>query len=105
MNNLQFAILLATLLFGGHLALHRWDIRQTRRSLLLRACKAPEHVARAWVEGQESGKAPKLWLQFTGGQPQTVAQGNTGCAAVSTRLRAAGVTVDASAIQQQVPHT
>ena len=100
MDIIEFAIMLATFLFGGHSAIHRWEARKTRRALLLRACKAPEFVARAWVERQEDGQSTALWLQFTGGKPHTLAQGKLACAEVVARLRAAGVVVDTSAVQK-----
>jgi hypothetical protein len=102
-NNLEFAILLASLLFGGHAALHQWDVRSTRRAMLQRACRAPECVVRAWLESQTDDGAPQLLIQFAGGQPYVVAQGSAGCAEAATRLRAAGIKVDASAIQQTHP--
>ena len=64
-----------------------------RRALLGRACHAPEDLERAWVERLEGDRPPKLWLQFTGEPPQTVAQGSAGCAKAVARLRAAGISV------------
>ncbi|AOW12701.1 hypothetical protein LPB72_16925 [Hydrogenophaga crassostreae] len=101
MNNLQFAILLATVLFGGHAALHRWDIRQTRRALLQRALRFPEYVARAWVEGQADDGTAKLWLQFTGGQPHVAAQGRTAVPEAVARLSAMGIDVECGALQKK----
>ena len=66
LNIFQFALMLVAVLFGGHSALHRWDLRTTRLAMLRRACKFPDGVARAWVEIHEGGKPPKLWLQFSG---------------------------------------
>ena len=91
--------MLAAVLFGGHLALHHWDLRQTRRELLLRACRAPEYVARAWVEGEEGQASAKLWLQFAGGKPRMVGEGRIGCVEAAIRLRGAGIVLDAGAPQ------
>jgi hypothetical protein len=98
-NTLQFAILLATVLFGGHSALHRWDIRQTRRALLQRASRFPEYVVRAWVEGREDDGSAKLWLRFTGGQPHIAAQGRMAVPEAVVRLGAVGITVERGAVQ------
>lgn len=89
--------MLAAILFGGHVALHHWDLRNTRRELLLRACRAPEYVTRAWVEGEEGQASAKLWLQFAGGKPHMVGQGRIGCVDAAIRLRGAGIILDASA--------
>ena len=91
--------MLAALLFGGHSALHRWDLRKARREMLLRACRAPEYVAQAWVEGEEGQASAKLWLQFAGGKPHLVADGRLGCVEAAIRLRGAGITLDAGAAQ------
>jgi hypothetical protein len=96
-NIYLFAILLAAFLFGGHSALHWGSVLMARRALLRRACHAPEHLKRAWVESLEDDGPPELWLQFTVEPPQTVAQGNTGCAKATKRLNAAGITVQSSA--------
>ena len=93
-NIYQFAIMLLGLLFGGHSLLHRWDQRTTRRGLMKRACHWPEFVARAWLEGAEDVKSPRLWLQFKGGKPYVVAHGRKGCAEAIARLTAAGIEVD-----------
>lgn len=100
-NILLFAILLAAFLFGGHSALHWGRVLMARRALLRRACHAPEHQERAWVGSLEDGRPHKLWLQFTGEPPQTVAQGSTGGAKAVTRLSAAGITVESGATQQK----
>ncbi len=102
MNHFQVAILLATVLFGGHAALHRWDLRKTRREMLQRACRAPEHVARAWAEGGQSDGSVKLWLQFNGKTPHMVALGRKACAEALGRLRAAGIGVETDALQPGV---
>lgn len=93
-NIFQFAIMLIGLLFGGHSLLHRWDQRETRRGLLKRACRAPEFVARTWLDPEADVKSPKLWLQFKGSKPYLVADGRKGCAEVVERLKAAGIAVD-----------
>jgi hypothetical protein len=98
-NIFQFALLLVAILFGGHSALHRWDLRTTRRALLQRACRAPEIVARVWVEGRAGEKSAQLWLQFAGGKPHAVAKGSKACTETIARLTAAGIAVDTSAFE------
>ena len=104
MNPFEFALMLAALLFGGHSALHRWDVRKTRREMLRRACRAPEHVAQAWVEGEEGRASGRLWLQLAGGKPQMVADGRLGCVEAAIRLRGAGIKLSVCAAQTDPVH-